>query len=374
MGYALCEALYKAKTIVSLRKNSAQKPEEEGCAGLLELMRDIITNEGAGESPQGMCYAKDPPSPCICRPQLFFKSHRSRRDITMDGTTNTQAQGLCFGEDYIKLPKTHPERNSGEYLIAYKSIFCDVSMKGSSLDFRIAATTDIHAKAAGDFKESRGRATSEGPIQYSLAPTQTDVNSSYNRLIFYQVLDEKTAVENSNTIRLEQTHGLGEEEVQCLELQLQAFSCSLDSAAGHRRNIAPEEFMQGISKEQELRFCTFRDMGHKSHAVDSVEPEEISATRAIETFSSSFPVNTQRCCTEKPYTERSLSWSKEGRDRVAGSDAVPETGDKYFDSSSALGNKHKRTGTVLFEWLGFQYKGTTDSSRRRCCLQDRIGL
>lgn len=28
--------------------------------------------------------------------------------------------------------------------------------QGSSLDFRIAATTDIHAKAAGDFKESRG--------------------------------------------------------------------------------------------------------------------------------------------------------------------------------------------------------------------------
>lgn len=39
---------------------------------------------------------------------------------------------------------------------------------------------------------------------------------------------------------------------QYLELQLQAFSCSPDSAAGHRRNIAPEQFMQGISKEQIL--------------------------------------------------------------------------------------------------------------------------
>lgn len=45
----------------------------------------------------------------------------------------TGSSGLCFGEDYIKLPKTHPERNSGEYLIAYKSIFCDVSVKGEYL-------------------------------------------------------------------------------------------------------------------------------------------------------------------------------------------------------------------------------------------------
>lgn len=41
-------------------------------------------------------------------------------------------------------------------------------------------------------------------------------------LIFYQVLDEKTAVENSSTIRLEQTHGLGEEEVVCISAGLKS--------------------------------------------------------------------------------------------------------------------------------------------------------
>lgn len=61
-----------------------------------------------------------------------------------------------------------------------------------------------------------------------------------------------------------------------------------------------------------LRFCTCREVCHKSYAVDYVKLEEIPATRALESFSNSLPVNTQICCFEKAFPERRTYWSKKG--------------------------------------------------------------
>lgn len=61
-----------------------------------------------------------------------------------------------------------------------------------------------------------------------------------------------------------------------------------------------------------LRFCTCREVCHKSYAVDYVKLEEIPATRAVESFSNSLPVNTQICCFEEAPPERRTYWSKKG--------------------------------------------------------------
>lgn len=118
---------------------------------------------------------------------------------------------------------------------------------------------------------------------------------------------------------------------------------------------------------QELRFCTFRDMGHKSHAVDSVEPEEISATRAIETFSSSFPVNTQRCCTEKPYTERSLSWSKEGRDRYVTNKCFVQVDQSSTTGKQPLLRMVTRNGESSFKTPVVMCPGNGHWTNRNTC-------
>lgn len=59
--------------LYAVLQHSAQKPEEEGCAGLLEVMRDIITKEGAGESPQGMYVRKSGGPHSIPSPKVSKK-------------------------------------------------------------------------------------------------------------------------------------------------------------------------------------------------------------------------------------------------------------------------------------------------------------
>uniref|UniRef100_A0A8B9W293 Pro-neuregulin-1, membrane-bound isoform n=1 Tax=Anas zonorhyncha TaxID=75864 RepID=A0A8B9W293_9AVES len=61
--------------------------------------------------------------------------------------------------------------------------------------------------AGSDLHASLGRATSEGPIQYSLAPTQTDVNSSYNTVPpkLKEMKNQEVAVGQKLVLRCETT-------------------------------------------------------------------------------------------------------------------------------------------------------------------------
>lgn len=84
----------------------------------------------------------------------------------------------------------------------------------------------------------------------------------------------------------------------------------------------------------ELRFCTFREVCHKSHAVDCVEPEEIPAMRAMESFSRSLPVNTQTCWVDKASTERRTSWSKKDWGRSVTKTKTATKGDQSFTTAN----------------------------------------